>query len=320
MRAASPSSGVGIGAPDAEQVILGVDALEREPLVRVEVALEDPPDAAVGLRHLSDPCPLVGALGRRRERARFLERGERGVGEGGVAVELGGVGRDLVQDVLGGEGGHAGCTTPGWNAGFPMGIGTGQSGVSGPGVSPRARAASTSIGTSRAVSRAVSRRAPTLIPSCASTIPPAPASDRRASPRRSRPASRACPCSSRRSPAPARRATSCGEVGEMPPRNPPPSSRRRCTSSARSMSASTAALRDLRMPQVRVPVHLDLVPGVLDPLEQRGMLLDPLPEHEERGGHAGRLERVQHRGRPARVRPVVEGQRKHAARNYPDHR
>ena len=277
IRAGSPSSRRRIGAPDAEQVILGVDVLEREPLVRVQVALEDPPDAAVGLRHLSHPRPLVRALGRRRERARVLERGERGVGEGGVAVELGGVGRDLVQDVLCGEGGHAGCTTPGWNAGFPIGIGTGQSGVSGPGVRP---CVSRRLDQQRHEPRGLCRRVaprPDADPVVREHDPAA----RRASDRRASLGGVAAPVVRVRAPA----------DDLQPPlvARPPAVKSARCphgirhlvappiTSSARSMSASTSALRDVRMPQVRVPVHLDLVPGVLDPFEQVGMLPRPAP-------------------------------------------
>ena len=73
---------------------------------------------------------------RRRQRAGLSQRVERGVREGGLRVERRGIGGDLLEHVTDGDDGHAACTTPGWNSGFPTGIGTGQAGVSGPGSRP----------------------------------------------------------------------------------------------------------------------------------------------------------------------------------------
>jgi hypothetical protein len=56
-------------------------------------------------------------------------------------------------------------------------------------------------------------------------------------------------------------------------------------------------------------VHLNVVPLVDDSRQQRGVPLHPLAEHEERRLNARRSERIQHRGSPARVRPIIERQR-----------
>ena len=162
-----------VRAPHAEQVVLRVDPVECEPLIGVQVPLEDParrsrPPSATARTSPHSSSWVGGGV----RAPASLSAAKAAWGKAGVRVEQRGVGGDLLQHVADGKCGHAACTTPGWKFGFPSGIGTGQVGVSGPGSSPWPRACSTSFGMSAAVACAVSRRAPTLMPSWASTIPP----------------------------------------------------------------------------------------------------------------------------------------------------
>ena len=64
----------------------------------------------------------------------------------------------------------------------------------------------------------------------------------------------------------------------------------------------------LGMAQVRVAVRLDGVALGQRAVDQPGMALGRLAEHEEGGAGACARERVEHRGGPDRVRPIVEGE------------
>ena len=171
MCAGSPSLGSRVGAPHAEPVVLRVDPVEPEPLVarsggpRRCARPSRPP-----WRPSRTSCPLLPARGGGSAR-RLRQRGERGgAGTRGCASSCRGVRRDLVEHVR--RQAVTRCTTPGWKFGFPSGIGVGHRRRSGPGSSPVRARVSHQQRTSRAVSIAVSRRAPTPMPSCASTIPP----------------------------------------------------------------------------------------------------------------------------------------------------
>ncbi len=57
-----------------------------------------------------------------------------------------------------------------------------------------------------------------------------------------------------------------------------------------------------------VAVERDLVPGRGDLGSERGIALDLLADEEERRACVRGAEQLERRGRPFRVRPVVEGQ------------
>src|SRR5690242_18499243 len=79
------------------------------------------------------------------------------------------------------------------------------------------------------------------------------------------------------------------EIGQMPPRNPPPAWRdavlvERCEDAVDVVF--DGGFVGLRMPQVLVPVHFDGMPFGYGSFEQAGVLLHPLSKHEERRLHA----------------------------------
>ena len=296
-----------------------VDPVERQPLIAVQMALEDPPDAS---RRPSPPARTSAhssaRVGRRRERAGVLQRVERRVREGGLRVERRGVRGDLLEHVPDGEGGHAACTTPGWKFGFPTGIGTGQSARSGPGSSPCSRASPRAAATSSAVALRRRRAArPTPTPSCASTIPPWRELElRRASSRASSPRQSCVSASHPTIPSCRARASSRREVRQMPPRNPPPlgvdahaARARRAPGPGPPRPPSRVRLADAAGARTRAP--RPRVPPSSTRASRSGCSSTRSPEHEERRLHAGLLERVEHRGSPPRVRPIIERQRQH---------
>ena len=157
---------------------------------------------------------------------------------------------------------------------------------------------------------------PTPMPSWASTIPPCVsfaggrASRAASSPRQSCVSASHPTISSCRA-----RGDVAREVRQLPPRNPPPrrggcrcgrARRAPCRGRAPPPRAWTAGAAGAR---TRAPPPRAL--GRRTRSSRSGCSSTRSPEHEERGLHFRRLERLEHRRRPPRVRPVVERERKH---------
>ena len=290
--------------------------LHGQPLDRVEMAVEDPADRAVGAR---DPAhqPELGRRGRpdrrgpalqasapARSRAAIASVGNRGAGAlsrsaaeaaisssassiaGGRAV---GVGRTVIRRPLARR---RSAPAPGRRGG--------------PGRRPARRI--------RSVWDAPSRRAPGPMPSCASTIAPARqrstvwANIRSAlSPRQSwvstvQPTS-ASPCSE----------ATCPDHGARSPhgvrhrvgRTPTPAS----SSSARAVSDRPESIPRPGMPNVTVAMQPDGVPLPAHPGDQLRVLGGARPDHEECGARAELGEEIEQPRGPRRVGPVVERER-----------
>ena len=115
-----------IRAPHAQQVVLGVDPVERQPLVRVQMALEDPPDATrrPWRRRAPGATPRArvggGVSAPASRSARTPRAGTRAARRAPRRWRRSRPARH------GRRGRSRGCTTPGWKFGFPNGIGTGQ--------------------------------------------------------------------------------------------------------------------------------------------------------------------------------------------------
>ena len=241
------------------------------------------------------------------QRARRPPRGRRGSASSAAAP------RGDRLERPGGDGRLGQRAHAGTSSGLPAGTGP----SSGPGSRPRSRAAATSGAISATVSAQPSRSAPG--PSAvvgqhdragleSGPRPP------RASRRRRRRASRACRRSSRRAAGRARAASS-GVNGARSPHGV--RQRRGRTPSRRS--AASAALEVVGDPLGRVragwrrcswPCSSTSWPSAsVAPHQRPDARAAALAEDEERRPRARARERVEHRGGPARVGPVVEGQR-----------
>ncbi len=292
LAAARLPPGSGSAPQTPEPVVLGVDPVERQPLDRVQVALEDPPDRAVGLgdrAHEAHSSARVGGgvsapacssaanaawgkAGCRHRAPRRCAAISSSTSRTATAVTRGALPRD-------------------GSSGFPSGIGTGQSGASGPGSSPLLRARSTSGGDESAVASAVARRAP----------------DADAVVREHDPAARELECASsivlrvvpapvvrvRRppdDPSPPRRGELQREVREMPPRNPPSRlASRRARRQRRERPVQVALDRLARRCSgaagARYPCTSTPCPSSSVRASRSGCCLHTLAEHEERRLH-----------------------------------